>query len=201
VPPLVGLGVRTAGAYFARLAKACLSALGRAPVSWLSIRPREGLTVLERRRLRRLARDGVQWLVIDDHPSTGRTLALALAALERYGVAPERITILAPRHPVRPDWTLPREAPGADRVAVLTLEPEETYKAQLLTPGAVAPLLDDWFRRQGWRHVVVRTSPRVEGINARLADHGRDGFQVRLQRLFEVQLGGDNGEAIVVHVI
>src|SRR5207248_1302695 len=74
-------------------------------------------------------------------------------------------------------------------------------KAQLLTPGAVAPLLDDWFRRQGWRHVVVRTSPRVEGINARLADHGRDGFQVRLQRLFEVQLGGDNGEAIVVHVV
>src|SRR5439155_12766827 len=36
---------------------------------------------------------------------------------------------------------------------------------------------------------------------ARFADHGRDGFQVRLQHLFEVQLGGDNGEPIVVHVV
>ena len=198
---LVVLGVRTAGAYFAPLAKACLATLGWPQVSWLTIRPREGLTGPERRRLRRLARDRAQWLVIDDHPSTGRTLMLVLAALERSGVDPAQITILTPRHPARPDWALPREAPGAGRVAVITLEPEETHKARLLTPRAVAPLLHDWFGKQGWRRVVVRTSPQVEAVNARFADHGRDGFQVRLQHLFEVQLGGDNGEPIVVHVV
>ena len=126
---------------------------------------------------------------------------LVLAALERSGVDPAQITILTPRHPARPDWALPREAPGAGRVAVITLEPEETHKARLLTPRAVAPLLHDWFGKQGWRRVVVRTSPQVEAVNARFADHGRDGFQVRLQHLFEVQLGGDNGEPIVVHVV
>src|SRR5207253_8576222 len=125
---LGGIGGRTAGGYFAPLAKACLAGLGWAPVSWLTVRPREGLTSLEQRRLRKLARDRAQLLVIDDHPNTGSTLTLVLAALERCGAAPERIAILTPRHPVQPDWVLPREAPGVNRVTVITLEPEETYK-------------------------------------------------------------------------
>jgi len=198
---LVVIGVRTAGAYFAPLVKAYLATVTTAPVCWLTIRPREGLTGPERRQLGKLARGEAQALVIDDHPNTGRSLTLVLTALRRSGVAPERITILTPRHPVQPDWALPREAPGADRVAVITLEPEETYKAHLLTPAAVAPLLRDWFGTQGWQHIVVRTSPQVDAINARLADHCRDGFQVRLQRLFEVELSRDNGEPMVLHVV
>ena len=198
---LAVIGVRTAGAYFAPLAKAALATLGWAPVSWLTIRPREGLTGLEQRQLRRLARDQAQFLLIDDHPNTGSTLTLALTAFERCGVTPERITILTPRHPVRPDWTLPGEAPGAGRVAVVTLEPEETFKAQLLTPAGVAPLLHDLFATQGWQHIVVRTSPPVDAVNARLADHCGDGFQVRLKRVFEIELGADNEDPIVVHVL
>lgn len=143
------IGVRTAGAYFAPLATAYFAALGWNPAAWFTIRPRDGLSGPERRHLRKLARTGAPVLVVDDHPNTGRTLTLALAALERCGIRPERITILTPRHPVRPDWKLPGEAPGADRVEVVTLEPEETYKAQLLTPAAVAPLLTHWFGRRG----------------------------------------------------
>ena len=198
---LAVIGVRTAGAYFAPLAKASLATLGWAPVSWLTIRPREGLTGLEQRQLRKLARDQGHVLVMDDHPNTGSTLTLVLTALERCGIGPERISVLTPRHPVRPDWTLPREAPGADRVTVITLEPEETFKARLLMPAGVAPLLRDWFGIRGWERIVVRTSPQVDAVNARLADHCCDGFQVRLQRLFEVQLGRDNEDPIVVHVV
>ena len=198
---LVVIGVRTAGAYCAPLVKAYLATVTTAPVRWLTIRPREGLTGPERRQLRKLARGEAQALVIDDHPNTGRSLTLVLTALKRCGVRPERITILTPRHPVQPDWALPRNAPGADRVAVITLEPEETYKARMLTPAAVAPLLRDWFSTQGWQRVVVRASPQVDAINARLADHCRDGFQVRLQRLFEVELSRDTAEPLVLHVV
>ena len=198
---LVIIGVRTAGAYFAPLAKAYLSSLGWGPVSWLTIRPREGLTRLERRQLRRVTKDQTQLLVIDDHPSTGTTLTLVLTALQRCRIAPERITILTPRHPVRPDWRLPREAPGGGRVTVVTLEPEETYKAQLLTPVAAEPLLREWFGREGWERIVVRTSPQVDAVNAHLADHCRDGFQVRLKRVFEIELGKDNEAPIVIHVV
>src|SRR2546425_11875745 len=80
-------------------------------------------------------------------------------------------------------------------------EPEETYKAQLLTPVAAEPLLREWFDREGWERIVVRTSPQVDAVNAHLADHCRDGFQVRLKRVFEIELGKDNEDPIVIHVV
>jgi hydroxymethylpyrimidine pyrophosphatase-like HAD family hydrolase len=198
---LAVIGVRTAGAYFAPLARAYLATRGWAHVSWLTIRPRQGLTRKEQQQLRNLGRAQAPLLVIDDYPNTGATLSLALTALARCGVPPERITIVTPRHPVQPDWALPREAPGADRVAVITLEPEGTYKARLLTPTGVAALLRDWFGKQGWQRIAVRTSRQVDAVNARLASHYRDGFQVRLQRLFEIELARDNEDAIVTHVV
>src|SRR2546422_4526366 len=46
--------------------------------------------------------------------------------------SPERIAILTPRHLVEPDWRLPRDAPGAGRVALVTVEPEEDRKSTRL---------------------------------------------------------------------
>ena len=195
------IGIRTAGAYFAPLAHAHFAALGWNPVSWLTIRPREGLTGPEQRQLRKFARDRARLVVIDDHPNTGTTLTLVLTALVRCGIAPQRIAILTPRHPVRPGWTLPREAPGADGVMMVTLEPGETYQAQLLTAPAVEALLSHWFGQRGWQRIAVRPSAWVDAVNARLADHCREGFQVRLKRVFEIELGKDHEDPIVVHVV
>ncbi|HYK81563.1 MAG TPA: HAD hydrolase family protein [Gemmatimonadales bacterium] len=199
--PVVVLGVRTAGAYFAPLTAAYLSLLGWASATWLTVRPRQGLGWPTRRRLRQLGRSGTQVVVVDDHPNTGGTLMLLLRALARCGVSPECIAILTPRHAVKPDWALPPEAPDADRVSVITLEPEETHKARLLTPAALASLLEPWFQAHGWHRVAVRASPQVDAVNAWLAEHGQDAFQVRLQRVFEVELARDDEDPVVRHVV
>jgi len=198
---LAVVGVRTAGAYFAPLVKAELAATGWGNVSWLTIRPQVGPTASERWRLHEFGRTQTPVVVIDDHPNTGATLGKVLATLVRAGIAPERIAILTPRHLVEPDWRLPRDAPGAGRVALVTVEPEESYKARLLTPSAVEPLLRDWFGAQGWRHVAVRDTPEVDAANQRLARHGRDGFQVRLKRVFRVELGRDGADRDVRYVV
>lgn len=195
------VGVRTAGAYFAPLVKAYLGRLGWAPISWLTVRPRQGLSAAERRELRALGRRGIPVLVIDDNPNTGRTHALLLDALAQCGIAPDRLTILVPRHPVRPDWTLPPDAPGAGRVEVVTLEPEETHKAQLLTPAGVEPVLREWLGAQGFPRVAIRPNLAVDALNARLVAHYPDGFQVRAKRVYEVEVAGDAERPRVIHVI
>ncbi|HKA55022.1 MAG TPA: phosphoribosyltransferase, partial [Candidatus Binatia bacterium] len=140
---LTVIGPRTAGAYFAPLVKAYLSAQGWPRVSWVTIRPKGGLSRWERRRLRALGRPDARVLLVDDHPNTGHTFRLTLATLRQLGVRSEQITILAPRHPVRPDWSLPEEV--AQGVRILTLEVGEIYKERLLEPGAVAPLLREYY--------------------------------------------------------
>src|SRR5439155_4627399 len=104
--PVVVIGPRTAGAYFAPLVKAHLTALGWRDVTWLSLRPKKRLSGREQRALRALARSSARVLLVDEPPNTGTTFQLLLGFLERRGVSRDRMVILAPRSPARPDWAL-----------------------------------------------------------------------------------------------
>src|SRR5207253_25626 len=108
--------------------------------------------------------------------------------LRQLGVRSEQITILAPRHPVRPDWSLPEEV--AQGVRILTLEVGETYKERLLDPEAVTPLLREYYGGCGWEDVRLQEDARVEATNARLRQHYQGRFQVRVKRVFAVRLTG-----------
>src|SRR5262249_8004446 len=128
--PLIVVGPRTAGAYFAPLVKAYLSARAWPHVSWVTVRPKLRLSRREKRRLRALGCQQVRILLVDDHPNTGHTARLMLGLLRQLGVRSEQITILVPRHPARPDWSLPEEIERG--VRILTLEGEEIQKQRLL---------------------------------------------------------------------
>src|SRR5207249_349656 len=149
---VVIVGMRTAGAYFAPLVKAFLSTLGWHLVSWFTIRPKTALSGWERQQLRRLGRRDAHVILVDDHPNTGLTFRLMLSMLRQSGVPPRRVTVLAPRHPVRPDWTLPQETEWANGVTLVTLEPAEFHKTRLLDPRSMEPLLREYYR--DWAEVV-----------------------------------------------
>ncbi len=193
------IGPRTAGAYLAPLVKAYLSARGWRGVSWMTIRPKTGLSRREWRDLRRAARSGASLLLVDDYPNTGTTFGLMLGLLARLGVALERITVAAPRHPAEPDEPLLKGAAAARAVAVVRLEPGELFKARLLDPAAAGSLIRECY--PGWDDVRIEERPAVDAVNARLWAHYPDGFQVRLKRLFSVRLGGAGGESAVRHVV
>src|SRR5262249_4787059 len=68
---VVVVGPRTAGAYFAPLISAYLTDLGWRRTSWVSIRPKAGVSGRERRRIRALAAGGVHVILVDDYPESG----------------------------------------------------------------------------------------------------------------------------------
>jgi len=176
--PLLVIGPRTAGAYFAPLAAAALRTIHKLNASWISVRPKNGLSAAERAAIRYGARNGGSFLVIDDHPNSGLTLSLLLGKLQQLGAKPDRIAAAIPGHPVNPGWTLPEAEARGIRMTILA--PEDRYKVKLLASGWVAEVLGE----------PVRESPETAAINRRFEAGCGDGFQVRLKRLVDVPGSG-----------
>src|SRR5438094_8325153 len=122
-PPLVIVGLRTAGSYFAPLMAVYLKRLNWSRVSWFSIRPKSGISLWERWQLRWAARRHARVLVVDDYQATGQTLRLTLRILQESQVKPEQISVLAPTHAAEPQW---KELAGINAgVSVFTVHPPE----------------------------------------------------------------------------
>ena len=187
--PLVVVGPRTAGAYFAPLVKAYLESHGWHDVPWVSIRPKAGVSLWETRRMRRLLEPSPRVLVVDDHPNTGTTFGLVLRWLCHLGVAPEDIVFLAPSHPKRMGWHLPAGTPGAKDVTVIRLEPSAFHKARLLAKEPAQWFLKCLGLRLDGASAVVSPSPQADAVNRRFAEQATDGFHVRLKHLYHLRAG------------
>jgi hydroxymethylpyrimidine pyrophosphatase-like HAD family hydrolase len=198
---VVVIGPRTMGAYFAPLVKAQLSALGWPFVSWFTIRPKRGISLREKQRLRLLKSPDVLVVVVDESPNTGNTFLLMLNLLRGFGVQPARIVFLAALHPTRPNWHLPRDLKQAEGVTLIALKPEELHKARLLEPRSIQPLLREYLSGCGATTVHINESREIDALNSRLSEHFQDGFQCRLKRVFEVRLSGDSQIPVVRYIL
>jgi hydroxymethylpyrimidine pyrophosphatase-like HAD family hydrolase/adenine/guanine phosphoribosyltransferase-like PRPP-binding protein len=181
--PVMIVGPRTAGGYFAPLAAAFLRSAGYTGVRWITVRPKAGLSATERQPIAASIAAGAAVLIIDDHQNTGRTLRLLIGALRGLGAESRQIAVAIPAHPARPDWTLADEIERGVRFAVLPVE--ERHKVHLLQSGWAASLLRERFGAGA----EIRDSAETEALNAGIEAHFADGFQVRLKRVFEVHGG------------
>ena len=185
--PLLIIGPRTMGAYFAPAAKAKLTQLGWTSVTWCTVRPKKGISPWEEAALRALHSPDVKILVIDESPNTGNTFRLMVHLLRQRRVQPNRIFLLAAMHPARPDWRLPvtEETLG---VQLIQLEANSLHKNILLAPSFVQPLLASYFQSLGWHNVQLLESNLTVELNRRLEEHFQDGFQCRFKRVFDVRM-------------
>src|SRR5438445_1356715 len=189
--PAVVIAPRSAGSYFAPLVKARLTALGWRDVTWFSVRPKKGVSRGERRSLAALKRTEARVLLVDAPANTGTRFQLILDLLKRLRVRSERIVLLAPRSPARLDWMLPG-------VAMITVDPGDYYKGRLLAPGPFRELLREY---QGDDQLRILEDAAVEELNARLREHHRAGFDVRLKRVFAVRTAGTWREPAVTRLL
>ncbi len=188
--PVMIIGLRTAGAYFAPLAKAYLSSLGWPNVSWMSIRPKEGLSRWEKRALRRSQFRSSPVLVIDDYPNSGQTLLLASRILRAHRISPNRIVFLFPKHSFETEWSDKINKTVGSKI--ITLEHSELYKQKLMRLPAIEELALHYFHGERWDNISVKENMEIEAINLHLQLHYSEGFQVRLKRLYELHSGNNH---------
>jgi len=191
---LAVIGLRTAGSYFAPLVKAYLDNEGWKDVVCFAIRPKAGLSIRERQRLRKIARRGLRVLVIDDHPDTGHSLRLMIDILVRAGHKLENIAIAAPQHPAQRDALVLRG--GNDRVAGVSLDFNSMFKVRMLAPANVEPLLRSYLNfpvAAGFTLVESQDTACLNGeLNAQLAQS----FQTRLKRVYDVAISAGKGKSL-----
>jgi len=191
--PLLVLGLRTAGSYFAPVVAAALGRLGYADVEPVTLRPKKGAAPWEQAALARCAARRGLAVVVDEPADTGATVARAVDLLGRAGVPPGDVVVLLPVHPTRRDWDRSHESLPLARTTVITLEPEAWHKHKRLEPDAVGQLMSEYFRAQGYVEAEVVASPSAERFNRQLQRLSEEKFHSRLKRVFEVRLYDDRG--------
>ena len=185
------IGPRTFAAYFAPLVKAYLLAMNWPSPVYMTVRPKWGISRREKLKLRQLISQSDQVLIVDDYPNTGKTLEDMIRILNSFGVELERISYLVPTHFAQNLDILSKEMEDIARINRFTVRPDELYKEHFLNSSSVESLFREYFVDQGWEDVAIQENPAVDEINKRLQQHYCDGFQVRLKRVFDVQLSGN----------
>jgi hypothetical protein len=193
--PIVVVGLRTSGTYFAPLLKALFNAEGYACVQFMTIEPNKSASRREKRQLAGFSDGGYLALIVDDPPYTSRTVLAALGIVAQAGFASGNIKFLMPTHPANRQWFkwLPRDN-------VITLHPEQWHKSKLLDAKAVEHRLQEYFAK---RTVTVKASSNggAQLYNARLKSMPCDERGVRLKRVFEVQLATAEGEIQTKYIL
>jgi hydroxymethylpyrimidine pyrophosphatase-like HAD family hydrolase/adenine/guanine phosphoribosyltransferase-like PRPP-binding protein len=189
--PLAIVGLRTAGAYFAPLMAEFLKCQKWPHVSWFSIRPKNGLALAEKRELHLCAKRNALLLLVDDYPATGHTLRLTLQILIGCGIRLEQMVVLAPTHTAQPDWA--RLAQIDPKIPVFTIQPSDLHKNAMLAPDRIEALCKMYYEPQQCE-VRVQKDSNVDQINARLAEHSKDGHHVRDKRVFAFEFRTPDGK-------
>jgi HAD superfamily hydrolase (TIGR01484 family) len=187
--PVTIIGLRTAGLYFAPLAKVYLTSRGFGDVSWMTLRPKSGISHSEKTTLRSLKSKRSHVIVMDDYPNSGDTLLLAFGILQKFGMKEGNITLAVPLHPKKGEVMLKvQRTSGAN---VIILEHSELHKRKLLEPAAIEPMIREYYNKAECRNVAVREGRETELLNEQLSLHYRDGFQARLKRVYDIHTAGN----------
>src|SRR5262245_10616563 len=179
--PILLLGLRTSGSYLVPLLRAFLVAEGYLNVALLTINPKKGAGRKESKKLQQFGARGYWVLIVDDPPRSTRTLLDAVEVCCQAGFPNDKIKLLAPTQAADPSWfkNFPKNT-------VITLKPEQWYKAGLLDTRAVELRLAEYFCSKDFASVSVTASRRVQGAIGCYTASDRRG--VRLKRIFEVEL-------------
>ena len=181
--PVLVVGCRTAGSYFAPLVRGYLANAGYRDVDSVTMRPKQGATRREAAKLARISAKSGLVAIVDEPVNTGATLIRLLGLLKRAGIRPDRVVALLPLHPTR------RNCPVEP--AVIPLNPEEWHKARLLGRERGPAILRAYFERNGFK---VQSIAEERGVNATLESLSDQKFHSRLKRVYTVETVGRDGE-------
>jgi hydroxymethylpyrimidine pyrophosphatase-like HAD family hydrolase/hypoxanthine phosphoribosyltransferase len=192
--PLLVIGLRTAGSYFAPLLRAYLEVNGCADVSCVTLRPKSGIAKWEESRLAACAAKGGLALVVDEPMNTGSTIEKTVELLKRSGIRFSSMVVLFPIHPSRRDWDKTDDFLAIRKLCFVTLEPEEWHKHQLLD-GRAKEQIKEYFEARGLQVESISRNSRAADLDARLQFLNEQKFHNRLKRTYEVSVRDRSGRS------
>jgi hydroxymethylpyrimidine pyrophosphatase-like HAD family hydrolase len=195
--PILVTGLRTAGSYFAVLLRSCLESQGYTNVEFVTLRPKAGISRMEKLIIARKAAQNCLALLIDEPVATGGTLGKGIALLTKQGIAMDNIVLLFPVHRNGRNWKSHADSAPILACRFLTLEHEEWYKHKLISASG-PQVLKEYFESQGWHTEIDETGS--EDANARLNEVSEDKYHTRLKWVYSVRLSRP-GETVTQQVI
>ncbi len=196
--PVLVLGLRTAGSYFAPVVCAHLKSEGYERVNSVTLRPKQGTSLWEANQLAQCAASGGLALIVDEPMTTGYSVAHAVRLLRQAGVETHRIVASFPVHPTRGSKP---EFFSASEITTLSLPREEWQKCRLLEPQAVGSIVQEYFLARGYRKATLTFSPELEQCSRRLRDLCVEKGHIRFKRIYEVGLEDSAGNAETRYVL
>ncbi len=193
--PVMIVGLRTAGSYFAPLIHAWLANAGFQDVGWITIRPSRAMDPRERAALSHKAGRRALAVVVDEAPNTGSTLAKAVTLVRSTGFAQDDVALLVPIHATRRDWASGREVVAIGGVRTVTLAPAAWLKHQWLQGETARARIAEYFLSRGYSSARVASTAASQAIDERLRGASDEKFHTRLKRVFEVRLRDRTGVA------
>ena len=197
--PLLVVGIRTAGSYFAPVLHAYLRSEGFPSVEVVTIRPDKGPSVAEQRALTRGARTGCRVVIVDDAPRTGHTIVQAAAIARRAGFENEMLTVLVPVHSATRDWRQYPESQGLGKLSCIALDADDWYKRRVLEPQCVEDRLNDFFAGEFSSVSVVPSA--VADAATELINRAEEPRRARLKRVYQLQLTASDEQTETRYVL
>jgi hydroxymethylpyrimidine pyrophosphatase-like HAD family hydrolase len=186
--PILVIGLRTAGSYFAPLLHALLKSKGYQAVRLVTLRPNQTLAAWERTSLRNGANRKDLAVLVDESPVSGRSVSLGVEHVRKAGFSPDRLTILTPLRAISRDWQTHIESITLQNVLVITLPPEEWYKQYLLTPEVIQERVREYFTHRQYKNVAIVSDSLADEFNTQLGNMSGDLDRSRLKRVYAVRV-------------
>jgi hydroxymethylpyrimidine pyrophosphatase-like HAD family hydrolase/orotate phosphoribosyltransferase len=193
--PLVLIGLRTSGTYFAPLIKAMLRQAGYGTVSFATLEPNKEPSRREEIALRQFASQGHTGVIVDDPPYSGGTLIKAIEVARKAGFQFDDLAVLVPTHWSNRDWQK-----NLPKVRTITLLPEDWHKSNLLGQEQARSQIATYFDENA-RSVSVFETEQARQYAAQLKGSSPDQRVGRLKRVYEVHIETLDGHRETVFVL
>lgn len=194
--PILIIGLRTAGSYFAPVLSAYLVNRGFKDFEVLTLRPKRGASPEEMSKLKHYAYKAGMAVLIDEPVYQGVTLTKCVKILKKSGFKNENVVALFPLHPMARDWQRTDASIALKGCDVITLEPEETFKYKCFEIDRVESRLREYFSEQEWQRIEIASSYKERKINEWIEKTSDEKFHTRMKRVYEVNL--TNSESVTV---
>ncbi len=199
--PILIIGLRSAGSYFAPVLRADLAKRGYNDISMLTLRPKKGASRNEKEKIQEFVNQDASIVIIDEPIYVGLTLKICIKILDELKVQRQSVSVLFPLHPSATDLNK-TEAPSAlEGCHFITSSPDEYFKYGKLKKDKVQKQLEEYFLARDYKKVTLITDTNVHKFNKMLIKQSENSWTEHLKRVYGVQLERQSGEIEIQYII